>query len=307
MRTYRLQFRPHAHCGVLIPIGSRARRGLLVAAALLALPAWRAPAAAQDREAPRPPDARVAVAQDLAAQAQDTVPVIRCCVQPPAGLRFWAPFNGSYVTAVPGFAGNPQGVVSWTTSLPPGHTGSALSLQASGRVDYLSSATTSLGTGNFTVDAWIRVPQTTTGVNPFLDNRLTNPLRGFQLFAYNGRIGFQMADATSAPGYDNFVAPANTILAPGTWHFVAVTVTRNSPTGGRIYVDCNLVLTFDPTKRQGSLGTNNRLTIGHDLNNVWGQGAAFDIDEVEIFHRALTPAEVAALCRYPKCRPTAMP
>jgi|tagenome__1003787_1003787.scaffolds.fasta_scaffold20989803_10 hypothetical protein len=282
------------------------RGTLLLAAALLALPAWRAPAAAQDSMAVGVAQPRaIAVAHDLAVvQVQDTVPVIRCCVQPPAGLTFWAPLDGSYATLVSGLTGTPSGAVSWVNP-PSGHTGSALSLQASGRVDYPASPATSLGTGNFTVDAWIRVPPGQPGVNPLLDNRLhvgPGGLTGFQLFVYNGQIGFQMADGP----WSNYVAP--TIVADNRWHFVAVTVVRGSSTGGRIYVDGTSlpVYTFNPMGRPGSLGTSNRLAIGHDLNNN-SQGMPFEIDEVEIFRRALTQAEVVALFRYPKCRPTARP
>jgi hypothetical protein len=285
------------------PIMHSRARAIMLAAVLLVLPAWRAPAAAQDPRPARAQDTRVAATQDLAVQVQDTVPVIRCCVQPPAGLTFWAPLDGSYATLVSGLTGTPSGAVAWANP-PPGHTGSALSLQASGRVDYPSSAATSLGTGDFTVDAWIRLPlPITQGVNPLLDNRIVSgpTLLGFQLFAYSGRIGFQMADGP----WSNFIAP--TAVSGDTWHFVAVTVQRNSPTGGRIYVDGSPVYIFNPMVRPGSLGTNNRLVIGHDLYNVYGQGAAFQIDEVEIFRRVLTQGEVAALFRYPKCRPTARP
>jgi hypothetical protein len=275
------------------------RGTLLFAATLLALPAWRAPATAQDSLAVRmAPQRAVAVAHDLAVQQPDTVPVIRCCVQPPAGLTFWAPLDGSYATFVSGLTGVPSGAVSWV-SPPPGHTGSALSLQANGRVDYPASPSTSLGTGNFTIDAWIRVPPGQPGVNPLLDNRLHvgQGLTGFQLFVYNGHIGFQMADG----GWDNFIAP--TVVADNRWHFVAVTVVRGSKTGGRIYVDGGPPYIFDPTKRPLSLGVNNRLAIGHDLNNNF-QGYPFEIDEVEIFRRALTQAEAVALFRYAKCPPT---
>jgi hypothetical protein len=296
-----MQFRPRARSGVLIPVGSRARRGLLAAAALLAFPAWQAPSAAQDREAPRPQDARVAVAQHLAVQAQDTVPVIRCCVQPPSRMTFWAPLNGTYNNVVGPPAGVAVGTVSWTAA-PQGRPGNALSLAASGRVNYQPSANTSVGDGDFSIDAWIRLPLTN-GVNTLLDNR-SGPgptVRGIGLFVYNGRIGFQMANGI---GWDNFIA--TNVVADNVWHFVAVTVARSNPQGGRIYVDGVLVHTFNPTVRPGSLGTNSSLVIGHD---IWSNapGSPFAIDEVEFFRRVLTQAEVVALFRYPKCPPTARP
>jgi hypothetical protein len=282
------------------------RPAVALAAVLLGPLAWRAPAAAQDPRPARVQETRVAVAQDLAVQTQDTGPVIRCCVQPPAGLTFWAPLDGSYATLFSGLTGSPSGTVSWV-SPPPGRTGNALSLQANGRVDYLASPATSLGTGDFSIDAWIRVPFTQ-GETPLLDNRINNPLRGFSLFTVNGRIGFQMADGGAAPGWENYVVPQSvaTNWPTTVWRFVVVTVDRNNQQGGRIYVDGVLRHTFNPTGRQGSLGTSNRLVIGHDLYSN-SQGSRFEIDEVEIFSRVLTQAEITALYRYPKCRPNALP
>lgn len=266
MRTRFIHFRPR----------------VALVAALLAVPAWAASAAAQDSLR------------------------LRCCVEPPSGLQFWAAFDGSYAALVGAVTGGPSGPVAFTANVPPGHTGSAIALAANGRVDYPSSTSTNVGTGDFTIDAWIRLPQTP-GVVPLLDNRMKLPgLTGFQLFVYNGRIGFQMADGGAAGGWTNFGSTTN--VANNAWRFIVVTVDRDNPQGGRIYVDGSPVpvLTFNPTVRQGSLGLTHRLAIGHDLNNN-SQGSAFEIDEIEIFRRVLTPAEVTALFRNPKCRARALP
>lgn len=264
MRTRFIHFRP---------------RVAALVAALLAVPAWAASAAAQDSLR------------------------IRCCVEPPSGLQFWAAFDGSYAALVGGVTGGPSGTVAWTATVPPGHTGSGIALAANGRVDYPSSTSTNVGTGDFTIDAWIRLPQTP-GVVTLLDNRMKLPgLTGFGLFVYDGFIGFQMADGGAALGWTNFGSTTN--VANNRWRFIVVTVDRDNPLGGRIYVDGNLAFTFNPTVRQGSLGLNHRLTIGHDLN-INSQGSAFEIDEIEIFRRVLTQAEITALFRYPKCRERAL-
>src|SRR4051812_7853405 len=125
--------------------GALVRVGVVLAASLLSQPAWRAPAA-----------------------AQVSAPVIRCCVEPPSGMSFWLPFDHSYTDIVAGLQGTPQGTVSWQSG--PTGRGTALSLAANGRVDYPLSPATSVGVGAFSVDAWIRLPQTA-NVNIFLDNR----------------------------------------------------------------------------------------------------------------------------------------
>jgi hypothetical protein len=271
MRTPIMKFHSRARHGV--------RATVVLAASVLVQAAWHSAAAAQ-------------VERPTAAPA----PVIRCCVDPPVGMTFWLPFNGSYTDAVASLPGTPSGTVAWVAP-PTGHPGNALGLAANGRVDYPASPATSVGDGHFSVDAWIRLPQTA-GVNTLLDNRLGtqgNNLRGFGLFTQNGRIGFQLADGIN---WDNYISTTN--VSDNRWHFVVVTVTRNAPLGGTIWVDGSPAYTFNPTGRQGSLGTNNHLAIGHDLNNG-SQGAAFEIDDVEIFRRVLTQPEIVALYRYPKC------
>jgi hypothetical protein len=74
---------------------------------------------------------------------------------------------------------------------------------------------------------------------------------------------------------------------------VAVTVDRDDPRGGVLYVDGAVVFVFDPTIRALSLDNAAPLIIGYnpDGNTFWNG----DVDEVEIFKRALTPLEVHAL------------
>jgi len=263
---------PRATSGSGLTGGTLLRMAMVLAASLLSQPAWHAPAAAQ-------------VQQD---------PVIRCCVVPPSGMSFWLPFDNSYTDIVANLNGTPQGTVSWQ----PGPTGrgNALSLAVDGRVDYPASSATSVGAGDFSIDAWIRMPPAA-GTSIFLDDRVggaSQHLTGYALFANNGFVGFQMADGV----WTNFISTAN--VADNSWHFVVVTVERASQ-GGHIYGDDVMRYTFNAAQRPGSLGVNNPMAIGHDLHNN-SQGSAFEIDEVEIFKRVLTPAEIDALFRYPKCR-----
>jgi len=88
---------------------------------------------------------------------------------------------------------------------------------------------------------------------------------------------------------------APTLVADGSWRHLAVSVDRDDPAGGRIYVDGVLVWAFDPTDRQGSLDTGAELRIGrghHPTEETWFEGA---IDEVQLYGLSLEPAGVAAL------------
>ena len=111
--------------------------------------------------------------------------------------------------------------------------------------------------------AWIadRAADNGFGVMPIVDKhqpRSTIEAVGFQLYLDHGRLACQLAAPPMRPlGFQNFVSPAPN-LHDGRWHHVAVTVERNSPTGGRLYLDGQPVLTFDPTKQTGDLPTRNR-------------------------------------------------
>ena len=89
-----------------------------------------------------------------------------------------------------------------------------------------------------------------------------------------------------------------TLLPDGQWHMVAVAIERGSTTGGRLYLDGVLVHTFDTTPLVGSVATTAELHIGEQPALGRGQAPRYfsgGIDEVELFHRALTDAEVLAI------------
>jgi hypothetical protein len=175
---------------------------------------------------------------------------------------------------------------------------------ASQYVSANSQAELNLGTGDFAIDAWIRT--SAQGVQTIVDKRSTVPI-GYALFLYNGRLGLQMGDRSgssscssnnSASACTNWIAPGNwPNAADNNWHHVAASVSRNSSTGGRLYVDGWLVLVFNPMIRTQSLDNTAALWIASSHSNFSSSQAFFagDIDEVEIFKRAVTAAEVQAI------------
>ncbi|MCG8455780.1 MAG: LamG domain-containing protein [Holophagales bacterium] len=161
------------------------------------------------------------------------------------------------------------------------------------------------GTGDFSVDAWVRTTDST-GVVTLLGKR-TNDLggtRGYSLYLFDGDLGFQLADGDGSStcstdpivsSCTNWVASSpGSFVADGEWHHVAVTVDRDHPSGLVFYVDGVQVGSFDPTIRAGSLDNDGVLRLGA---RAFAETAFLDgvLDEVELFHRALAPSEVAAL------------
>jgi hypothetical protein len=170
-----------------------------------------------------------------------------------------------------------------------------------------------VGTGNFTLDAWVRT-QASSGVVVLVDKRSGPTPLGYSLFLANGRLGFQMANGvgssicapTPTPGVAcvNYVATAPNV-ADGQWHHVAAVVDRaNATSGVRLYVDG--VQVFAGAPLTGNLDNASDLYLG--VRTPAQQGGGFfpgDLDEVELIKRALTQAEVQAISkagRFGKCK-----
>ena len=169
-----------------------------------------------------------------------------------------------------------------------------------------------IGVGDFSIDAWVRT-SVSSGEQPIVDRRDwgggSAPV-GYRMFLRNGRLALGMADAVpSGPGETVFqsIGPSAPNVADGKWHFVAATVKRQNP-GAKVtlYVDGVVVGTFNPMGKTGSLYSTAPLYIGS--SRPFGEPATFfrgRIDEVEIFRKELSAAEVMAIyqaCCAGKCR-----
>ena len=156
--------------------------------------------------------------------------------------------------------------------------------------------------GDFSIDAWIRVDPSASGsVLTIVDKRAGSApaIYGYHLAVYQqNRLALQLADGLGSGGFSNYLSPfLSPTLTDGQWHHVAVTVSRLSTTGIKWYHNGAAVTPFsNPTGRQGSLVNNSPLRIGTRTAasplTGWFQG---DIDELEIFNRVLSAAEVKAL------------
>jgi len=153
--------------------------------------------------------------------------------------------------------------------------------------------------GNFSIDAWVRIsPPAPTGVMVIVDKRSPSPIiKGYFFFLNLGTLGLQLADGFGKQ-YSTFSAPPIPSLYDGNWHHIAVTVERLSTTGIRWYHNGAPVVgpSGNPTGRQGSLENNSPLRIGTRTAvsplTGWFRG---DMDELEIFNRVLTVAEVSSI------------
>ncbi|MEY2547453.1 MAG: hypothetical protein QOD64_35, partial [Verrucomicrobiota bacterium] len=147
------------------------------------------------------------------------------------------------------------------------------------------------------VDFWIKTsPSPQSGV--VLDKRVRtgNKYKGYHVFLSDGKPGIQLANGV---GFNNYIAPV--AVTDGFWHHVAVTVNRTSLNEIRWFLDGNLV-NSTPAPLSGSLtntsplrfGARSQMPITGFLNGALG--------ELELFNRALFPAEVQAIYAAGKCR-----
>lgn len=249
--------------------------------------------------------------------------VIDCpCVPPPADLVDWWPFDEPVGSTIANdIAGNVNnlGVHVNAPTIIPGKVQNAVCFNGDNQyiqvrdhpeINFLGDCANDVAE-SFTIDAWIRQDANAQqGVHTFVDKRDNpNSPKGYSFYVVNGRLGFQLGNGVGNPICNsigsacfNYVEP-NASITPGVWHFVAVTVERCRGMG-TLYVDGVQVLTFTPLG--GDYNNPADLYVGTRSPAFGGVGFAGCIDELEIFKRALSQAELQSIYNAGssgKCKP----
>ncbi len=246
------------------------------------------------------------------------------CTDPPAGLISWWPFDESSGWIAEDIQGGNDGTLngpSWMAGYVAG------ALDFDGVADHVKvphHSSLNIGTGDFSVDLWLRT--TDTGlVSTILDKRASSSglHYGYHVFLTEGFLSLQLADG----GWTNYVSidmpytidmprmpttinpalktPAHGFVADGQWHLVVITVDRDLTDGIRWYVDgIEVGKRRNPTGYSGNLDNGGALYIGQRFNGT----AHLDghMDELEFFKRVLSPAEALDLYAAQfagKCKP----
>jgi Concanavalin A-like lectin/glucanases superfamily len=213
---------------------------------------------------------------------------VSSCVPPPAGLLSWWQANGSTAELVSGRAG----LLRNGATFAPGEVNQAFSFDGADQfVEVPDSPVWTLGAAAFTIDLWVKFNEVKPR-DPFIGHDEGGGELNKWIFWYDE------SGHTTPPGpalrfhiNSPTLGPIDTISVPwmpvvNTWYFVAVT--RNGNTyalflnGAQIGTSTNTDVLPDPSVP---------LTLGGAesfLHN--GQ-----VDEVEIFQRALSPSEIAAI------------
>ncbi len=219
------------------------------------------------------------------------------CITPPRRMTAWFPLDEPDGTVAEEIVWDNDGIYNGTTPIAGMVAGARRFNGTSDFVRVPNGALINFGPFDFSIDAWIRT-RVDTGLQVFIEKR-AQPTRGYSVFTYNGELGFQLGDGA---GYTNWVRPG--FIADGEWHHVAVTVDRDNPNGLVLYVD-GVGTAYNPTAYSGSTTTNSPLWFGvrdPAFGQIFYEG---DLDEIELFRRALRPQEVQALFnagRQGKCK-----
>lgn len=218
----------------------------------------------------------------------------------PDGLLDWWRGENDFADVAGGHTGTPANGLGFGA----GAVGQAFNFDgADDRLTASPPEAFNIGPGiDFSVEAWIKPIQgyATYGVQTILDKRIA-PVGDYQALGYalwliDGRVGCELADYPMAPYQLHNYGPAGPDLRlDGLFHHVAMTVDRDSTTGGKLYVDGSVVLTFDPTLEPGDLSNTGPLRIGNHANtsiSCFFKGIA---DEVSLYNHALSQSEVQSI------------
>lgn len=231
------------------------------------------------------------------------------CVAPPANMVMWLQFDeASGTTALNSSAGNHGALANNPTRVTGQYVQHSLCFNGGNQyVQVNPYPAMQFGTGDFSVDAWVKPATTGPGPRFIVDHREHSGavVRGYGVFlSTNNVLALQLADGTAANYYSALTVPAN-----GQWHHIAVTVKRGDSQGIRFYVNGTPDPTgYNPTPRAGSITAGPcvpfRVACASASQTNLFPGC---VDEVELFRRVLTPAEVKGLvdaqCKG-KCRLT---
>ncbi|MEY2428462.1 MAG: hypothetical protein QOJ40_1347 [Verrucomicrobiota bacterium] len=244
------------------------------------------------------------------------------CISPPAGIVSWWPADNTGVDAI----GTNNAIVSFPATYATGKVGRAFSQAFQSPVSIRVANSPSLNFGSnadFSIEGWIKAfpvtnPPPPLGAPPpprfgspppnlIIVNKRTagklelpyaiGPDLGYALSLNNGRIACWLGSAVTNP----FITNSSTYISPGPnlrdamFHHIALSLNRGATNGGNLYVDGQVVLTFNPIARRGSLSNTNGLLIGFPADTL--NDGAFNglIDELAVYNRALSASEILAI------------
>lgn len=201
-----------------------------------------------------------------------------------AGLVDWFRGDGNAQDST----GRSSGTLNGNVSFAPGEVGQAFNFGGAGYVALPASADL-VGSVAFTVSAWVK---TTAANGVIIQQRDASNFNGeYVLAVSNGLANFW----AYGNGQLDFNFSSSRAINDGQWH--QVTAVRSASGAGQIYIDG--VLSASASGTIEPLGSNMNVYIGADVRAIaFGDPPLYFtglIDDVAVFNRALTPAEVQTI------------
>ena len=207
------------------------------------------------------------------------------------GLVGYWPFNGKdvyWTSATAGTAYDRSGNgnngtltnMNQTTSVVGGKIGQAVKFNGGSDSITLTSSISTGGTNNWSASAWVKT--TSSAINSVLSNSSGGPVSN-DLRTDSSKIAYAHYDGS----WKEELGTSN--IADGRWH--NLTWVNSSAQTINLYVDGNLENNAAPSVTSNSGPVN-------QIGRNWYSTANASIDEVRIYNRALSAAEVKALYQY---------
>ena len=218
------------------------------------------------------------------------------CVQPPSGLIAWWPGNGDANDVLGTYHGTLQG---GATATAPGIVGSCFTFDGTNGYVTIPDAP-ALQPANLTIECWVRFNSLNSagaGSSPagqqyliFKQNSRTSFFEGFALTKERGTGGDRFSFAINSAAGQTVTVQSSTLVATGVWYHVAGVRGSNFVqllVNGQLERQTNITFAQD----YGSLP----LYFGSTGQGFWDHKLLGNLDDVALYDRALTAAEVATI------------
>lgn len=230
------------------------------------------------------------------------------CTPAPAGLVGWWPGDGDATDLIGGNHGSVIGGAGFTS---PGKVGDAFTVSGSGTDYFRIPDDPALEPAAITVDAWVRAGPGSPGTHLYVVAKGVEDCFSSSYALYTGPSGglvFYVGAPSQIVNHPILSPAAGSQIWDGEWHHVAGTYDGSHV---RLYVDGAEIGNGSQTNLAIGYGmpTHDDLLIGQ-VGGTCSLPFNGDIDEVEIFDRALSPAEIQAIHTAGsagKCRPADTP
>lgn len=166
-----------------------------------------------------------------------------------------------------------------------------------GETDYIDMGSGSSydfqNTQSFTINAWARLSRSPS-TQQIIHNGRGTQRTGYEIGIINGNWRFMASDTYDLSS--DHVLDYATAPSINTWYMVTWSIDRNTQTA-TAYIDGDKIGSLDISSVTGVLGYSN-LDIGRDTNGLSSRYWSGNIDEVRIYNRALSAAEVKQLYQW---------